>query len=59
MNATPFLIVALLFFGGMGAAAITEEFSGDDPVGKGLAIFFIFMAVWAAGLLLQPRQNFF
>lgn len=55
MNATPFLMVCLLFFGVMGAAAVSTEFPGDDAMGKGLAMFFVFMAVWAAGLLLQPH----
>lgn len=54
MNATPFLLVCLVFFGVMAAAAIHHEFPGEDTLGKGLAVFFFIMAVWAAGLLLQP-----
>lgn len=55
MNATPFLMVCLLFFGIMGAVAVSEEFPGNDATGKSMALFFVFMAAWAAGLLLQPR----
>lgn len=55
MNATPFLMVCLVFFGIMGAAAVWNEFPGDDQLGKALAVFLVIMAVWAAGLLLQPR----
>ena len=54
MNATPFLLVCLLFFSVMAAAAIHQEFPGDDRLGQGLAVFLLIMAVWAAGLLLQP-----
>lgn len=55
MNAVPFLMVCLVFFGVMGAAAVWNEFPGTDTMGKALAVFFVIMAVWAAGLLLQPR----
>lgn len=54
MNATPFLFICLLFFGAIGAAGIHEDFPNGKPEHKGLALFFVVMAVWAAGLLLQP-----
>lgn len=50
---TAFLIITMLFFAGMGASAVHQEFPGTgDTVGKCLALFFMFMAGWAAGLLL-------
>jgi hypothetical protein len=57
MSASPFIFVAFLFFASIGAVAISSEFPNGDRLGQGLALFFIIMAVWAAGLLLQPSQT--
>lgn len=59
MNAAPFLVVCLLFFGGIGSVAVHREFPDGDTEHKALALLFVIMAVWAAGLLLQPSQTSF
>lgn len=59
MSATPFLLVCLLLFALAGCAGMLQEFPDGEPSDKALALFFVFMAVWAAGLLLQPSQTSF
>lgn len=53
----PFLIVCLLFFGGISTVAVNDLFEGDT-FERIMAAFFLIMTAWAAGLLLQPPQNF-
>lgn len=53
MSATPFLLVCLLFFGGLASIGLLDRAQGD-PLDRALCAFFLFMTVWAAGLLLQP-----
>lgn len=57
MSVTPFLIVALLFFGFFSLVGITVCRMNPEPSHRYSTAFLIFMTVWAAGLLLRPAIN--
>lgn len=54
MNATPFLLVCLATHALAVCGFIMSPRLYADTLGKGMLAYFIIMAVWAAGLLLQP-----
>lgn len=56
MTTGPFIVICLVVFGGLAIVSLPELFEGPT-FNRCAAAFFLIMAVWAAGLLLQPSTS--